>query len=82
MTAYSISDMMTSDSWPVLGKQRPEKCVVFFVQVALIFVVVIASIVNLALKTGDDKLWIVLLSSSIGYLLPSPNFGKLQNTAQ
>jgi len=81
MTAYSISDMMTNNgSWPVLGKQRPEKCVVFFVQVALIFVVVIASIVNLALKTGDDKLWIVLLSSSIGYLLPTPNLGKVQQT--
>jgi len=74
--------MMASDSWPVLGQQLPEKCVVFFVQVALIFVVVIASIVNFSLKTGNDKLWIVLLSSSIGYLLPSPNLGKVQNVVQ
>lgn len=50
------------------------KGILFFCQVILIYAVVIASIVNLALEpTGKNRdLWSALLFSSIGYLLPSP----------
>lgn len=67
-----------NNNWPLLGQRLPQKCVVFFCQVAIIFIVIITSIVNLSLPSrnaADDKLWIALLSSSIGYLLPSPNLG-------
>jgi len=65
--------MTNSDTqWPVLGQNLPKNCVVFFCQVAIIFTIVVTSIINLSLQTGDDKLWIALLSSSIGYILPNP----------
>jgi hypothetical protein len=62
-----------SSRWHVFGKTLPRSEIVFFVQVILVYIVVIVSIVNLTIGSADDKLWIALLSSSIGYILPSPN---------
>ena len=64
--------------WHLFGKFCPRSEIVFFVQVVLVYIVVIVSIVNLTIGRPDDKLWIALLSSSIGYILPSPNL-KLEN---
>ena len=51
----------------------------FIAQVVLVYIVVIASIVNLSINTEEQssRLWIILLSSGIGYLLPNP---KLKRT--
>lgn len=63
----------SSNKWDVCGKIMPRSEIVFFVQVVLVYIVVIVSIVNLTIGGADDKLWIALLSSSIGYILPSPS---------
>jgi len=53
---------------------------VFFSQIAIIYVVIFAAIINLTLfPEGRQELWITLLSSSIGYLLPSPTIKKPSN---
>ena len=51
----------------------------FTVQVSTIIFVIICALINLSIShytqhidQKDDKLWIVLLSSSLGYLLPNP----------
>ena len=51
----------------------------FIAQVVLVYIVVIASIVNLSISTDEhsSRLWIIFLSSSMGYLLPNP---KLKRT--
>ena len=67
-----------SDKWHVFGKQLPKSEIVFFVQVVLIYIVVITSIVNLTLNKDEGKLWTALLSSSLGYLLPNPSLKKRQ----
>lgn len=61
------------DEWCVSGHKVYKAQVVFFAQVILVYVVVVASIINISLGVGDRNLWIVLLSSSFGYLLPSPS---------
>src|SRR6185436_17851686 len=55
-------------------KRRIE--IVSFFQVAAIFTVIIACIINLS--SGDDKsvLWSSLLSGSLGYLLPAPKIRR------
>ena len=58
--------------WHFCGKICPRSEIVFLVQVVLVYMVVIVSIVNITLGRANDKLWIALLSSSIGYILPSP----------
>lgn len=71
----------TSSKWHFCGRLLPRSEIVFFVQVILIYIVVIVSIVNLTIGRSDDKLWIALLSSSIGYLLPNPSL-KLNNNKE
>lgn len=71
ISTTSIATQTTSPS--ARGK------ILFIVQVSAILLVVICSLINLSISYNlphmdkkDDKLWIVLLSSTIGYLLPNP----------
>ena len=66
------SGSRTSSKWDFFGKIIPRSEIVFFTQVIIVYIVIIVSIVNLTLGHADNKLWIALLSSSIGYLLPNP----------
>ena|ERR1700729_2108306 len=57
------------------GKLLPRPEVVFISQMLVIYVVIGVSLVNLTRGTGDaheGKLWIALLSSCLGYILPNP----------
>ena len=51
--------------------------IVYFVQITAVSLVVIFCLLNLTIPSLQndrlEKLWIGLLGSSIGYLLPSPN---------
>ena len=67
----------TNRDWGILGKQFPRSEVRFFTQVLMLYVVIITCLVNLSWGKSDlNPLWITLLSSSIGYLLPSPSIQK------
>ena len=65
--------------WNICGRFEPrfEPRNCFFFQVALIFIVVITSIDNLILGSEKTHLWIALLSSSLGYILPAPKLGAI-----
>jgi hypothetical protein len=53
---------------------------VFVTQVIIVYVVILCSLLNLTFYPGvRQELWITLLSSSIGYLLPSPSIKKPSN---
>lgn len=58
-------------------KKQPKSAAVFFSQIIIIYIVVITSIINLSVqdctKPGVCNLWIVMLSSAMGYLLPNPS---------
>ncbi len=73
-----MSDSDSGNQWtiPLTGRKMPKSEFVFFVQVVLIYIVVITSIVNLTINGDDGKLWTALLSSSLGYLLPNPSLRK------
>lgn len=46
--------------------------ILFTVQVAIIFIVVCTSLINLTLGYGNQNLWTVVLTSSLGYVMPNP----------
>ena len=76
-----------SRRWSFLGGKFPKQEVIYFTQVVLIYIVVIACIVNLSFWDDNQSLWVSLLSSCIGYILPSPKLRKnhesvLPNAAQ
>lgn len=58
--------------WECLGTRCPRQEVVFFAQTFLVYIVVIAAIVNLSCTDTNTNLWVALLASSIGIMLPSP----------
>lgn len=78
MTVSDSSGSNGNHQWtiPLTGKKMPKSEFVFFVQVLLIYIVVITSIVNLTINGDEGKLWTALLSSSLGYLLPNPSLKK------
>jgi hypothetical protein len=44
----------------------------FAFQVLLIFIVVCVSLLNLTLQWGNLNLWTVILTGSLGYIMPNP----------
>ena len=64
------------DKWHLLGTRVPQAEIVYFCQMIIVYVIIITSIVNLSLQNGSSELWISLLSSCIGYALPSPKLKK------
>ncbi len=66
----------SSGKWNIFHWTIPRSEIVFFVQVIIIYVVVITSIVNLTIGKEDSKLWTALLTGHIGYLLPNPSLKK------
>ena len=64
------------EKWHLLGTRVPQAEIVYFCQMIIVYVIIITSIVNLSLQNGSSELWISLLSSCIGYALPSPKLKK------
>lgn len=66
-------------NWCLLGRSVPRSEIVFFCQVIIIYTVIITCIYNLSTGNEPTNLWITLLGSSLGYLLPSPSIQKKTN---
>lgn len=57
----------------VCGNRLPKNRVTFIAQIVAIYGIIIVSAVNLSINSGSNQeLWIALLSSAVGYVLPSP----------
>ena len=59
--------------WKCFGTRCPRQEIVFFTQALLVYIVVLASIINLSCTDDNTSLWVALLGSSIGIMLPSPS---------
>lgn len=63
--------------WSLMGRPFPRSEVKFFAQVLMLYVVILTCLGNLSVGKGElDPLWISLLSSCIGLLLPVPFIPK------
>ena len=68
MTSFTS---ITSEQQCGCDKRVAKNLITFWAQIVAIYVVMVTSIVNLSLDVPDRELWLVLLSSSLGYVLPS-----------
>ena len=50
--------------------------IAFLFQVVAVYIVIIISLLNLTRGSDNKELWVSLLSSSVGYLLPTPILTK------
>ena len=71
-TNPDIRRSRSSKLWELFGHRLPRSEIVFFCQSILIYVVVGVSLFNLTSGRGPEQLWVALLSSCLGYLLPHP----------
>jgi hypothetical protein len=60
-------------NWKFFGYNVPKPEIIFFSQVVIIYIVVITALINVAISNGDTTVWISLLCSCLGYMLPSPS---------
>jgi hypothetical protein len=65
-----------SKTWKWLGKDVPKSEITYIVQSIVLVIVIIVSLVNLSLGTGEHDLNICLLCSSLGAFLPGPTFPR------
>ena len=72
----AVSQSSQTLKWPLCGQVYPKHEIVFFAQIILLYVVIITSLYNLTRAGENRELWITLLSSSVGYLLPNPQIKK------
>jgi hypothetical protein len=69
------SDNQERRSWVFFGQKIARSQIVFLVQVSLVTIIAIVSIINLTLSNNcqDTTIWVAILSSSLGYMLPAPS---------
>lgn len=53
--------------------------ITYYTQVVVIVIVVLAAIINISLSPENQTLWILLLTSCVGYVLPNPRLGSDTN---
>ena len=53
----------------------------FFAQIIVVYMIIITSLVQISLRSPDKELWLILLSSYIGYILPSPGLKFRKQTS-
>lgn len=58
----------------------PKNQALFFAQIILIYIIIGVSLSQLILQSTEKELWLVLLSTSIGYILPSPRLKYLKQS--
>lgn len=64
-----------SSRWAFFGGSYPKSEIVFFSQTIILYTVIIVSIYNLSVGQASD-LWVSLLSSCLGYILPAPTLKR------
>lgn len=64
--------------WTCCNNDVPSNEMVFISQVVIVYLVIISCIVNLSLQIEPRDLWVALLSSCLGYILPSPSLTRVK----
>jgi len=68
-------DQKETQEWSC--EHTTKDCIVYISQLTVCLIIIITSIINLTLDyTSNRETWLVLLSSCLGYLLPSPTLKK------
>ncbi len=62
----------SGDRWTFMGSNIPKSEIVYFCQIIIVYIIAIAAVVNLSMGNALTEVWISLLSSCIGYILPNP----------
>ena len=67
-----ITDERSSKVWDIFGTTFPRSEIVFLCQMMLIYTITRVALINLSRGIDPSNLWVALLSSCLGYVLPNP----------
>ena len=54
----------------------PASAITYAVQLIMVLCIVVTALVNLSLEDTHKDVWLVLLSSSLGFIFPNPTLKK------
>ncbi len=63
-------------SWTLFGRPTQQDKIVYFSQVAILYVIILFCLINLTIQTPTSERWGNLLSIGIGLMCPNPQFKK------
>lgn len=66
-----------SETWDLFGRRIPKQEIVYFCQIIVLYIIIITSVINISLG-NDSEIWLILLSSSLGTISPSPNIKNIK----
>ena len=66
------------NDWSWCGTRVPKNQVTYITQVVLVYGIIAVSLSQLILQSADKELWLILLSTSVGYVLPAPRLKFLK----
>ena len=66
--SFDSSTSATNDK----DRQKPKNPWSFLAQIVVVHAIIVTSLIQINLRSPDKELWLILLSSSVGYILPSP----------
>lgn len=71
----------TGSKWKCCHHTVPRDEIQYFVQIILVYLIVIASMINLSLDIPPKNLWISLASAGTAYILPQPVMKHVQSNS-
>lgn len=72
----SVTEQQSEQQWDCCYQKLPRAQFAFFAQVIIIYIVIIAAIINISLDTPEKTYWLYILGSVTGILFPSPSLKK------
>jgi lipoprotein signal peptidase len=69
----------TGESWSIFARNIQKEQIIYFTQIFIVYTVIIAAIINLALSETPCSIWGTILSGTVGYILPAPKIRKKKN---
>jgi hypothetical protein len=72
----SSSDSNISKIWKLCGSNIPKSQALFFSQIVILYIIILTCLFNLSFNNGRSEMWLSLLCTCIGAILPQPKFQK------
>lgn len=82
MDSPNGSHSTSLEHWKLFGEIISRAEIVFFAQLFVCITLIIASIVMLAVHDSNREYWMVILSSLVGYIMPSPTLPALKKASK
>jgi hypothetical protein len=61
-------------AWKWCGDKVPKSQALFLSQIIILYIIILSCLFNLSFKNGRSEMWLSLLCTCIGAILPQPKF--------